>query len=91
MLDSFITAQILHSDSSFTMYQCLENSCVIICSPAKRKEAKRERGGGRTIAGQEWKDGVIKIYREIKVDRDGGGAHIERETRRDQRIMRGEG
>lgn len=64
---------------------------MIICSPAKRKEAKRERERRQNDAGQEWKDGVIKIYREIKVDRDGGGAHIERETRRDQRIMSGEG
>lgn len=40
-------------------------------SLAKKKEAKKEKGD-RMRAGGQRKEGVIKIYGEITVDREGG-------------------
>lgn len=81
--NSFVTAHILHCDSC-SMYQCLENSCVIVCSSAKRKEAKKEKE-------TEWEleasgKGLIKIYRDYtgQIWR----AHIERDASRVKQMDR---
>lgn len=58
------------------MYQCLENSCVIVCSLAKSEEAKKQKETEWELEG-EWKGWVIKIYGEIRVDGDGG--HVQKE------------
>ncbi len=44
---------------------------MIVCSSARRKKGQ-ESEGDRMRAGGEGKERIIKIYGEIKVDRDEG-------------------